>query len=603
MADYILVTLQNDMSVNELKAHCRTDLTEFFGDKTNVFVDTLFDALAKKQYLPREEKTSTPAATAPPATSTGTSGASLNIKGSGSRVHNGSSHSTRDGASSGDRNGGSSRRRSRSPTLDRNRFDRRLQDNRSSSRERRVQREQRFPQQQMSGMTLMDGPLEPERESGFQQQPQQTQQLRRRKPCFEFMRKGACQRGDQCTYAHTTIEQAQMMGMQVPMNMMGNAFGRPNGQFMMRPGIMGPGAQNPAMFGGMRPQMTQGQQQQQQQQRAPGGSGRDAQNYSTTAVFVVNIPNEHLNEASLRDFFGRFGAIKDVRIDTVKHNATVEFSDNNAQAQALNTPEAVFNNRFVRVYAAFSNASEAATSDVNNGNVPHENPSQPPPVWKPKSAAIKKAELIEKYVEQQKELMRKLTSTQDMPPATRKIIMDSIKQIQSKIDEIRLPKSSAITHESVVSQSEATSSDPAEHASEDASSQQQRSAVASEKAALQSKLSALQEEAARLGMAARGRGRGRGGASRGGWTNRGAMSLDKRPRALVLSNVGQEAAEMLSSEMAQFGEIEHVDKAEDHTGPPFTYTVKYKARWEAENALKAIATLDLFANVGVAWDQ
>ncbi|KAJ2613761.1 hypothetical protein H4S08_002041 [Coemansia sp. RSA 1365] len=580
------------MGVNELKAHCKTDLTEFFGNKTNVFVDTLFDALANKQYLPRKERTPVPTATTSvvtptPATSSSHSGTSLSIRGSGNRVHNGSSHSTRDN-SSGDRNGGG-RRRSRSPTMDRNRFDRRLQDNRSSSRERRSTREQRFPQQQMSGMSLMDGPLEPERESTYpqqqqQQQQQQPQQQRRPKPCFEFLRKGTCQRGDNCGYAHVNIEQAQMMGIQVPMNMMGNAFVRPNGQFMMRPGIMGPGVQNPAMFGAMRPQMTQGLQQ--PQQHKPGG-GRDNQNYSTTAVFIVNIPNEHLNEASLRDFFGRFGGIKDVRIDTVKHNATVDFNDNNAQVQALNTPEAVFNNRFVRMFPAFSTASEVTTEE----GAPQENSSQiQPPVWKPKSAAIKKAELIEKYVEQQKELMRKLTSTQDMPPATRKIIMDSIKQIQKKIDEIRQPKSTIPESAEVVS---------SEHVSESTPSQQ--STVANEKAALQNKLSALQEEATRMGMATRGR--GRGGASRGGWTNRAAMSLDKRPRALVLSNVGQEAAEMLSSEMAQFGEIEHIDKAEDHSGPPFTYTVKYKARWEAEKALKAVATLDLFANVGVTWDQ
>ncbi|KAJ2366273.1 hypothetical protein H4S01_002805, partial [Coemansia sp. RSA 2610] len=52
MADYLLVTLQNDMSESELKHHCKSDLIEFFGDKTAAFVDMLFDALARRQYLP-----------------------------------------------------------------------------------------------------------------------------------------------------------------------------------------------------------------------------------------------------------------------------------------------------------------------------------------------------------------------------------------------------------------------------------------------------------------------------------------------------------------------------------------------------------------------
>ncbi|KAJ2758203.1 hypothetical protein IWQ57_006895, partial [Coemansia nantahalensis] len=48
MADYVMVTLQNEMSESELKTHCKNDLIEFLGDKTNGFVDTLFDALARR---------------------------------------------------------------------------------------------------------------------------------------------------------------------------------------------------------------------------------------------------------------------------------------------------------------------------------------------------------------------------------------------------------------------------------------------------------------------------------------------------------------------------------------------------------------------------
>ncbi|KAJ2825801.1 hypothetical protein FBU31_003608, partial [Coemansia sp. 'formosensis'] len=124
-----------------------------------------------------------------------------------------------------------------------------------------------------------------------------------------------------------------------------------------------------------------------------------------------------------------------------------------------------------------------------------------------------------------------------------------------------------------------------------------------EKQALQAKLKALQMETTRLAASsARG---GRGGGARGGrgGAHHGSMSLDRRPRTLVLRNVGQEAAERLGSEMAQFGEIEHIDKTEERNDPPFTYAVKFKARWEAEAAMKAVTSLDSFSDVSADWDQ
>ncbi|KAJ1756243.1 hypothetical protein IW139_000881 [Coemansia sp. RSA 353] len=531
MADYILVTLQNDMPASDLKQHCKTDLTEFFGDSTNVFVDTLFEALGRKEYLPVKE---------------------TNGREDARDIIN------------------KARRRSRSPGYERRQRSRSPGYERSRDRSR--ERERRAPREQVDS-ALLDGPLEQSRQQHSQQQQfmaqqqlmaqqqfmgqqqpfmgQQPmgQQQRRRRPCFEFLRKGSCQRGDTCTYAHVTAEQAQMMGMQVPPNMRGD--NAPNAGF------------NPHM----RPQQF-GQQQ----------FGREA-NYSSTAVYVTNIPDTSLDETHVREFFGRFGAVQNVRIDYNKHAATVEYGDANAQSQALSTPEAVFNNRFVRVLRAVASNGAPTQQAQQPQAVPQQQQQQhlqqQAPAWRPKSAAIKKAEMIEKYVEQQKELMKKLTTTKDMPAATRKIIMDSIKQIQQQIDASKQPKAAPVEAE--------PKSEPLD-------------AVASEKAALQDKLKTLQAEAARLGMNARGRGRGRG------QVPRGAMSLDKRPRTLVLRNVGQDAAEQLQSEMAQFGDVENIDKLEEGSAP-FTYAVKFKARWEAERALKAVETLDVLAGVSADWEQ
>ncbi|KAJ2815565.1 hypothetical protein IWW50_006789, partial [Coemansia erecta] len=192
MADYILVTLQNDMSPEELKQHCKTDLTEFFGDKTAVFVDTLFDALAKRQYLPVQPnvQSTQPAQPAQPARGREDARNIIN----------------------------NARRRSRSPG-----YDRRPPRSRSPSRERRQLREPR-------DSALLDRPLEhqQQKQQQFMQQQQQQQQgfmgqhrkHQQPRPCFEFLRKGKCSR-DGCSFAHVSLEQAQMMGMPVPPHMMG----------------------------------------------------------------------------------------------------------------------------------------------------------------------------------------------------------------------------------------------------------------------------------------------------------------------------------------------------------------------------------------------
>ncbi|KAJ2743814.1 hypothetical protein GGI20_003458 [Coemansia sp. BCRC 34301] len=545
MTDYILVTLQNEMSESELKAHCMADLKEFFGDQTSVFVSSLFDALGRKQYLPN---TDDKPATGEQQRRTGESGQS------------------------------SQPRRSRSPDRQR---DRQRGRSRSPSRERRMP-----AQSSAHDMTMLNGPLEPT--MGGPQMLASNPQHRRRKPCFDFLRKGSCLRGDSCMYAHVTPEQAYMLGMVAPAN--GGAFVPM--QMQQRGGPLAMGQQRPPggfYPMGMRPPHPPGMMQ-----------GSDAGvPLSMTAVYVTNIPDEFMGEDSIREFFGRFGGIQEVRIDASRHAAVVEYGDNMAQTQALNTPDAIFNNRFVRVHKARQHHSaNGDTGHQQHSRAPLVPPQAAAPVWRPKSATIKKAEMIEKYVEQQKDLMKKLTENKDMPPATRKIIMDSINQIQTKIDDIRRP----------APQPAKESGETADAPSTESPQQQPSaavSAVEAEKQALQAKLKALQMEAARLGGGRGGSRGGRGG--RGGAfaasSHHGSMSLDKRPRTLVLRNVGQAAAERLDSEMAQFGEIEHIDKAEDRNDPPFTYTVKFRARWEAEAAMKAVALLDGFSDVTTDWDQ
>ncbi|KAJ1839011.1 hypothetical protein LPJ73_006899, partial [Coemansia sp. RSA 2703] len=249
MADYILVTLQNDMSESDLKEHCKSDLIEFFGDSTSSFVDSLFEDLKAKKYLSADAAADANAASTDVASS---SKAETNDRSNGASSHR--------------------RRSSRSPVRDRHRHGDR---ERERERDRRT-RSSRSPESRRShrehrdsshiDRSLLDGPLQPSKpasshsaqeESSRQKQKQQQQQQqeqhalmqqqallarqqqlmmlgqqqnqqhqqkdqqqqqpsRKTRACFEFMRTGQCQRGDACRYAHVTAENAQAMGMDVP---------------------------------------------------------------------------------------------------------------------------------------------------------------------------------------------------------------------------------------------------------------------------------------------------------------------------------------------------------------------------------------------------
>jgi len=78
-------------------------------------------------------------------------------------------------------------------------------------------------------------------------------------------------------------------------------------------------------------------------------SGR-AYNPSNTTLVVDHIPEPNCNEESVRDYFSEFGSILEVEMHAEKHLAVVKFADRSAAKRAKNSPKAVFENRFVKVY-------------------------------------------------------------------------------------------------------------------------------------------------------------------------------------------------------------------------------------------------------------
>lgn len=67
-------------------------------------------------------------------------------------------------------------------------------------------------------------------------------------------------------------------------------------------------------------------------------------------IVVENIPNEYLVADRVRSFFGNFGQVEDVSVEVNQSRATVTFDTTAAAQRAISSPEAIFGNRFVRVY-------------------------------------------------------------------------------------------------------------------------------------------------------------------------------------------------------------------------------------------------------------
>jgi RNA-binding protein 26 len=67
-------------------------------------------------------------------------------------------------------------------------------------------------------------------------------------------------------------------------------------------------------------------------------------------LVVEKIPTEHLQLQALTDWFSRFGSVTNVAIDSKGGKALVSFSSNDEAYKAWKSQDAVFNNRFVKVY-------------------------------------------------------------------------------------------------------------------------------------------------------------------------------------------------------------------------------------------------------------
>lgn len=174
---------------------------------------------------------------------------------------------------------------------------------------------------------------------------------------------------------------------------------------------------------------------------APKGTFGDTPSFrperrNDKTLVVEKIPEDKLSLGAINDWFKRFGTVTNVAVDTAGAKALVSFSNHEEAHAAWKSEEAVFGNRFVKVFwhrpmeghgqmgtrmlAASANlvakvAGKDTTPPAKTAAAPAPAPAAPAPTRKatPSAAAsalAAKQQLLEKQIAEQKSLMERLGS-------------------------------------------------------------------------------------------------------------------------------------------------------------------------------------------------
>ncbi|GAA5822977.1 hypothetical protein JCM3770_002486 [Rhodotorula araucariae] len=248
-----------------------------------------------------------------------------------------------------------------------------------------------------------------------------------RAPCRDYHFRGFCARGGACPFQHDTLP------LPAPPPTPGPPFPQPFPLASPAPLSHGfPSGPPPARA----PLGSYGRPPAANPRQPPKRPGRG----SSRVISVDNIPPASLTDAAVRHFFQPFGAIIDLGIDAEERTATITFATPDQADRALASPQAVFGNRFVRVYRRPDNG--AVPSGAPSSEVHARAPSVPPPASAPApvtpvmpaSPASSRAEALQRNAAQQRAL---LTEIEGAEASRKSVIMASLRQLATEADAIR----------------------------------------------------------------------------------------------------------------------------------------------------------------------
>ncbi|KAH7913003.1 hypothetical protein BJ138DRAFT_1082464 [Hygrophoropsis aurantiaca] len=394
-----------------------------------------------------------------------------------------------------------------------------------------------------------------------------------------------------------------------------------------------------------------------------GGRGRgifsgDAHSFrperrNDKTLVVEKIPEDKLSLDAVNGWFKRFGTVTNVAIDARNAKALVSFSNHEEAHAAWKSEDAVFSNRFVKLFwhrpmeghgtagarmlaasaplvasimskestpAAASTSATAATTSSSSAT-PARKPSAP------SAAALElaaKQKLLEQQIAEQKSLMASLESAS---PEEKKHIMARLRKLGEEMKPSSTSAASSVpetrslsnptNHNRASSAPQADGHQLKERERLDKELEMHAATTVNTSGEstedLKAKLAKLKEEAASLGLSEAApevsyggsyrpyRGRGRGarsfyrGAARGG-AARTNMKLDNRPRKLFIKGVQESSVQALRDWYETTGQLDSVERSGDED-----VIVSFKTRLAAEQGLSKGQDIPSIGHVHIAW--
>ncbi|TCD67536.1 hypothetical protein EIP91_012290 [Steccherinum ochraceum] len=377
---------------------------------------------------------------------------------------------------------------------------------------------------------------------------------------------------------------------------------------------------------------------------ARGTFGGDAHSFrperrDDKTLVVEKIPDDKLSLGSVNDWFSKFGTVTNVAVDANNAKALVSFSSHDEALAAWRSEDAVFGNRFVKVFwhrpmeghgqkgakmlaasaslvaniapkdsAATSQPAPAAASTSivdSSSSTPRKAPSAAA------TALAAKQQLLEQQIAEQKTLMGKLASAS---PAEKKEIMARLRKLN---EEMKAPSTTSTgvstpktedkelkAKEKLDKELEMHAAGPAESAEGEESTEE-----------LKARLAKLKAEAASLGLDTalesshppsssyrpyRARGRGARsyyrGAGRGGPPPRASMKLDNRPKKLLVKGANGDQVQAVRDWYETTGQVDSVETTDSGD-----VLVAFKTRAGAEQALAKGTNHPTVGTIAVSW--
>ncbi|KAL2861093.1 CCCH zinc finger and RRM domain protein [Aspergillus lucknowensis] len=337
---------------------------------------------------------------------------------------------------------------------------------------------------------------------------------------------------------------------------------------------------------------------------------------SVKTIVVEQIPDDKLDDFTVREFFSQYGEITDISLQPHKKLALITYGDHEAAKRAWSSPKVIFDNRFVKVY--WHKSKGERNHDQRAG--PHDN--------REGTQSFNAEEFERQQEEAQKAHEEKLKRRQETEQAKQALEKQREELLKKQEEEKRrlLQKIGGTTSSSASPDGAASQSPSGENASEQTKQ-------------LRAQLAALEAEAKMLGLdphnpasttqASRGRGRGGYFGARGGYAPRGrgydpsfrgssrgrgggfpargrggVLRLDNRPKRVAVSGIkpNSEQDEAFRQFLIGVGEYDSITPNPDANDPD-SLIIAFKERYIAEKFMYGARNIPSVGEIQLSWVQ